>query len=639
MKNNRFLLVLILLVRFANAQSLQVDSISKVADIQPYPSRIFVRTDKTVFYPDENILFAAYDLSIGKATPSDTVLNILLIRAEDKKVIDQEKHLFIGGFSSGSFKLPDSIPPGDYQFWAFSWINRDFKPADFYCQPIRIIAPKSAKPQAPVDTILATSVKSGPILHAYPENSIIQMRQSVVDDTLTCVISGKANRDLIVAIHDFHQIFLALPFQTNPQGRTLKVAVTDMPAGLLTMTVLTTDYHSLAQRLFFAHYNKITVVNTAANKPAYGLRQQVTVHLKLPAQLADSAVVSISCVRKSRLPADLPSNMLNYYYLGYQITSLTAENNFSFNKSTSRQELEKLLYDYDAISNAKLSTSASRSAPTPFTTAITGTVLYKNEPVRKNIDLLLIAGAAMHPIKTDNNGRFIINKSDLLIQPGEKVRLWVAGARNADYHIQVNDPFEYAGLNFKPMDIHYPIAKPASYYSDEPVMATALKEVTVKSRQMADNTSISKLPTQNRNACGDYICAAGALNCPLEGHLWRTYAPVKGHQYIKHVISNGRIVANTPVTYDGCAIDTEKLNQIFLTGIETDEEFYPLDAKSSEPLYQTTLYWNPYVKIYGDKTTDISFNTGDLPGEFVVTIQGISNNGVTGGQTIINVVR
>jgi hypothetical protein len=53
---------------------------------------------------------------------------------------------------------------------------------------------------------------------------------------------------------------------------------------------------------------------------------------------------------------------------------------------------------------------------------------------------------------------------------------------------------------------------------------------------------------------------------------------------------------------------------------------------SRKPDYRNVLYWSPDIKTKTGKK-HISFYTSDLPGKYVVLIQGISDTGIVGVAT------
>ena len=43
--------------------------------------------------------------------------------------------------------------------------------------------------------------------------------------------------------------------------------------------------------------------------------------------------------------------------------------------------------------------------------------------------------------------------------------------------------------------------------------------------------------------------------------------------------------------------------------------------------YRTTLYWEPNINITDSESADVSFFTGDLSGEYLIKVEGITMDG------------
>ncbi len=67
-------------------------------------------------------------------------------------------------------------------------------------------------------------------------------------------------------------------------------------------------------------------------------------------------------------------------------------------------------------------------------------------------------------------------------------------------------------------------------------------------------------------------------------------------------------------------------------GLQYDREFYspqyqtPEQAEGRLPDYRNVLYWSPDIQTQG-RSEAISFYTSDIPGKYVVVIQGVSDSG------------
>lgn len=80
-------------------------------------------------------------------------------------------------------------------------------------------------------------------------------------------------------------------------------------------------------------------------------------------------------------------------------------------------------------------------------------------------------------------------------------------------------------------------------------------------------------------------------------------------------------------------------------GLQLQREFYapryetPEQLSGRIPDYRTLLYWNPTVTTNARGQQDLSFYSSDLPGRYVVVVQGITENGKAGHKAIYFDVR
>jgi hypothetical protein len=113
------------------------------------------------------------------------------------------------------------------------------------------------------------------------------------------------------------------------------------------------------------------------------------------------------------------------------------------------------------------------------------------------------------------------------------------------------------------------------------------------------------------------------LNCPNHMSDSGNKIPVKGEVYVNEI--------GLAVMYHGCVEPESKPNVILLKGINLPKEFYVSDiTNKNEPISFSIVYWNYQVKVNGE--TSVSFNTGDLTGNFKIIVQGVSDGGVVYGE-------
>lgn len=74
-------------------------------------------------------------------------------------------------------------------------------------------------------------------------------------------------------------------------------------------------------------------------------------------------------------------------------------------------------------------------------------------------------------------------------------------------------------------------------------------------------------------------------------------------------------------------------------GLQKEREFYSPAYASNEqymnhtPDFRNVLLWSPHINMQGGSSKDVSFYTSDLPGKYVVVVQGISVSGLAASAT------
>jgi len=100
-------------------------------------SVLFLHFDKTVYTNNESAWFTAYLLNSKDAAPHNT-LSVMLVNDLDHRVQLTEKFSMAGSISTGSVLLPDSIPPGNYTFVAYTNRIRNREPEVTFKQCITV---------------------------------------------------------------------------------------------------------------------------------------------------------------------------------------------------------------------------------------------------------------------------------------------------------------------------------------------------------------------------------------------------------------------------------------------------------------------------------------------------------------------
>ena len=107
----------------------------------------------------------------------------------------------------------------------------------------------------------------------------------------------------------------------------------------------------------------------------------------------------------------------------------------------------------------------------------------------------------------------------------------------------------------------------------------------------------------------------------------------QGQQTFEGVVSYTTYNGNL----DGFALDARALVQDY-EGLQLQREFYaprydtPALRQSRLPDYRNLLYWNPSVISWSNTPQNLEFYTGDQAGKYVVVVQGMSANGLSGSK-------
>lgn len=100
---------------------------------------MFVHLDKTVYVNNDNIWFTAYLLNCPKVNwPDHKVIEAALIKDDDQTVAVQGKFQMERGIASGNLTIPDSIPPGNFTFIAYTNKMINGKPDAFFKQSVTL---------------------------------------------------------------------------------------------------------------------------------------------------------------------------------------------------------------------------------------------------------------------------------------------------------------------------------------------------------------------------------------------------------------------------------------------------------------------------------------------------------------------
>jgi hypothetical protein len=488
---------------------------------------------------------------------------------------------------------------------------------------------------------------SYPLPFALPRGPVISVTNALAADTLFVTVNnGDAGNTLLLLVHDYQNVFINSDVNTTSNMMRLKIPLPAVPKGLATLTILDSMGRPLAERIFFAHFDKRALVTVSTDSSSYAMRQKVTMHLKL----ADAdhhpltGLVSIACVQNNRLDLVKTMNIENYAYLTSALQTFFYKGSLMRNDAENTIFLEQLLlikgwrkYTWQDIA-AKRSAADAVIDSLQFKGKITINKKALKRPVLLNLkNFVTPKFSELQLINTDSTGKFELLPEKIVGEPDRKFEITVRSDRQEEYAVAVNDPYAAMNKNLA-ASLLFPDYSPRSFAQSSQAfvlkkgeVVKTLKTVVVKATK-DDRTYLVQPGT---NACGDYVCMNGILNCT--NHPNDRYQPVVGRTYGTRY---GAGSAVTPMRYDGCLALTNSEYKFSMQGIYKQKEFYVTDltkADISDAQYLSTLYWNYSALTNANGELELSFYTSDIAGKFRIVVQGITKDLVLYGEQFFEV--
>lgn len=487
---------------------------------------------------------------------------------------------------------------------------------------------------------------SYPLPETVAEGVSMQLAEAVINDTLRMNLYSTQAREVQVLVHNYREAFAYLKVKVQPSGSRLAMAIPSMIKGLATVTVLDQEARPLAERLIFARYNQKITVKADFDKPAYAKRDSVAVVLKLTDNKGNpvQGILSVAAVQDNRLERSKARDIESYAYLESELGALPLH--YSGRGIDDKTYLEDMLlikgwrrYTWQNLLNGTEKDSVIQNRP--FT--ISGRVKYNSKPLKKPVDLSILNGTGIRLITTAADGSFTLKRDELLTSAGKELLLSVNKENQYGYSIEVDEPFVEANTKLAGLlEINNPGSVQVKQSTGDLELkgmqqAIALKTVVIGAKRN-DDLMYATIRTVV-NACGDYVCTANTLNCPVHFNDPRNIKPVKGKMYgLISVSADRKYIFNEGTTiYEGCL--DEKKERFRIKGIYTSREFYGVSKElvdGPEPQFLSTLFWKSGL-IFKNGETRLSFYTGDISGKFRLVVQGVGENDVVFGEAAFNV--
>jgi len=477
-----------------------------------------------------------------------------------------------------------------------------------------------------------------------PGGPVINMLSALSGDTLFVSVNTQGIAGTLqLLVHDYRELFINAPIVTSGKTMLLKIPLQEIPRGLTTLTLLDSLARPVAERLFFAHFDKRIMANISVDSTLYAPRQQVVMKLKLEdaGHHPVTGLVSVACVQHNRMEPGKTMNIESYAYLTNDLQAFPAKRNLLSNDAESKAFLEQVLlikgwrkYTWQDMMMIQ-STDTLPATSLRFTGKVSLNKKALKKPVQLNLkNFVTPKFSELQIITTDSTGNFELLPEKIVSEQERRFELTVRSDRQSEYTVTANDPYKSNSKSLA-ASLLFADYSPVSFAQNSQAfvlkngeVAKVLKTVVVTSKK--DDSFFGALKA-GMNICGDYICMNGILNC--SNHPNDRYEPVVGKIYSKRFGSS-----MVKEVYFGCTALTQEAKNEYLfamNGIYKRKEFYVTDLTKvdvSDPQYLSTLYWNYSILTNANGEATVTFYTGDIEGKFRVVVQGITNDNVVYGE-------
>ncbi|SDM26062.1 hypothetical protein SAMN05421813_108132 [Daejeonella rubra] len=454
---------------------------------------------------------------------------------------------------------------------------------------------------------------------ALEDGIILQLNNAIVNDTLKFSLFSKSPKNIKVLIHNYRKVFGIAEVQAKAIGTKVIMALPELPKGIATITILDENGRPSAERLFFAHHDQKIIGDIQTDKAVYKRKEKVNVKLKLTDQNGKpvQGIMSAAVVQDNRIESSKQQDIESYVYLNHDLGGLPKDPAGRGLDNKDYLEDIMLVKGWRRFTWQNLIQTGAKDTLVIQTPKMTGRVTYNNKDLKKPVQISLFRDSLFELLTTDTDGSFIINENQLVTTEGRKVLASVNEKNKTGFAIETDNPFKNINQRLSDQFViqNTNVAPAIQNSSDQQLKGMermiALQEVVVTGNK--NDYSLYGMKGAGPNACGDYVCSFGILNC--SNHVGGR-APIKGERF-----GNGFV-------YSGCILDESnetktifKINPVF-----TSREFYGVNTDSAgliEAQFISTLFWQPGLMNNEKGETEFSFITGDITGKFRIIIQGV----------------
>lgn len=472
---------------------------------------------------------------------------------------------------------------------------------------------------------LPMSMKQGLVLSA---------TESIVEQDFRINLRSTYDSKVYAVVHNGDEIFLQSELKlTKGLRQTVRFNLDYVKPGLNKVTILNAQFKPLAERIFFAHYDRLISADLKTDKSIYKNRDSVKLNINFDSKDLDTlkGYISISCVQSNRFSSRNTKSIVDYIFLEKDMGPLPYS--FSALKIRDKSYLDKILL-IKGWSSYEWQRSVINHSARYSSSEVTGYVLRGKRAIKSPMLLYTIANGYVNALQTDSSGKFSIPFSNLIID--DKTDVWLSmNTKNPSiFSIKIDDPFTKIKSQLEQKSLKLKENPSLLAVQNEDIIISQginLKEVVIVKKKGDFNGSVpSERPKVN--PCGDYVCNSNILNCINHFGDSRNRPPKPNGRY--------RDQDGNPVSYFGCETKKVDANIAILKGIRMPKDFYKYDIRNmDEPINATTIYWNHKMVLSEVDKAEVNFTTGDVTGEFKIVVQGMTNKGPIYAEKIFSVLK
>lgn len=471
-----------------------------------------------------------------------------------------------------------------------------------------------------------------------PYGLALQVNTSALDNKLPIILKSSGKGKYHIIIHNFKEIFGVYTSNfLDKSTATIQVSLDEVPKGLATITVLNDTGVPVAERIFYAHYSQKSNLTITTDKQIYNIGQMVNVSITaMGSGTKSNGVISVACINNNQINRSNFRDIESYVYIDHNLSQLNEGLSGLNIKDSSLIEKTLLIKGWRRYNLSDLlKTKESDTVVTGLSKInYEGRVENTSGTRAKQISTIsILKDSTLNFILTDEFGNLSLSNNLLSTNSATgNISLLVNDNKKKLSTIKIDNPYQRTlQINIdniyhsmKPPPINVFTTKSATFLGEN---ATVLNEVTVTSK--SSKGSISETNGYHANACGDFVCIEGNLNCPVHTPFDRgSHPPLKGKLYHIFAFQDKKVVYIDSRIYNGCTIDDlDKQSALtIIQGIRGIKDYYmPLEKKSMQ-LPLSTIYWESLKQIRPGEKYDFQFQNINHSGKYYIIVQGILDN-------------